>query len=162
MKYLFLSILMIGVGIGVVGCEDDDKDPPEEEVEEEVQTRQQPQKWEPDVSGLWELSAVDYFTNGVSGGWVDDIRIRQSGESIAVEYIDFLNPTSPPRGVDNGYVTKEYTVFWGDYSGVINEGASCMRGTNISIWGTTSVWGAVKLPDNWMETLNAKQKGGQR
>ena len=26
MKYLFLSILMIGVGIGVVGCEDDDKD----------------------------------------------------------------------------------------------------------------------------------------
>jgi len=24
MKYLFLSILMIGVGIGVVGCEDDD------------------------------------------------------------------------------------------------------------------------------------------
>ncbi len=38
MKYLFLSILMIGVGIGVVGCEDDDKDdPPEEEVEEETE-----------------------------------------------------------------------------------------------------------------------------
>ncbi len=36
MKYLFLSILMIGVGIGVVGCEDDDTDgPPKEEVVEE-------------------------------------------------------------------------------------------------------------------------------
>ena len=32
MKYLFLSILMIGVGICVVGCEDDDHaDPPPDE-----------------------------------------------------------------------------------------------------------------------------------
>jgi len=155
MKYLFLSILMIGVGIGVVGCEDDDKDPPpEEEVVEEVQTRQQPPKWEPDISGLWQLGAVDAYTNGVYGAWVGDIRIRQSGENIAVEYVDFLNPESLPIGVDNGYVTKEHTVFWGDYSGIINEDASMMWGTNIYIWGT-SVWDAVKMPDNWIETLNA-------
>jgi len=31
MKNIFLMILMIGVGIGVVGCEDDEKDSPLEE-----------------------------------------------------------------------------------------------------------------------------------
>jgi len=155
MKYLFLSILMIGVGMGVVGCEDDDKDPPEEEVvEEEAPVTRTPEKWDPDISGLWSLSAVDANTNGTYGAGEGDIRILQTEGNISVEYIDFLNPTSPPSGVSAGYVTKEYDVFWNGYSGIINEDASRMRGTNIFTWGT-STWGAVKLPDNWIETLNA-------
>ncbi len=83
------------------------------------------------------------------------MRIRQSGENITVEYIDFLNPTSQLSRVDSGYVTEEYTVCWGDYSGTIIGDASRMFGTNIYIWGT-SVWYAMKLPDNWIETLNSR------
>jgi len=146
MKYLFLTVLMIGVGIGIVGCEDDDKDPPpEEEVLEEETTESQPPKWEPDISGLWQLYDVRTGTNGSTGFSVFDLRIRQSAENIVVEHISFSDPESEPISVGNGYVTKNYTVTWGNYSGIISWDTEGMWGTNVFTWGT-SVWNAAKQP----------------
>ena len=146
-SFTFLLIVMIGVGIGLVGCEDDDKDnpPQEEEVVEVEQPREQPKKWEPDISGLWELAVVEIVTDGAASASVRALRIRQSEENIVVEHISFSNPESEPISTANGYVTTNYTVIWGQYSGIVSGNTEEMWGTNVFTWGT-SVWSAVRQP----------------
>ncbi len=71
MKFLFLFILMLGVGTGFVGCEDDNDDDTSQDgattnavtltVSNPTLT---PVTLDPDISGLWELSTVDSHTNG--------------------------------------------------------------------------------------------------
>lgn len=141
MKYLFLSLLMIGVGIGIVGCNDDD--PASEQTADEEGSGSMPY---PDISGLWYHYEVTTGTNGPRSAGVRDLRIRQSGEGITVEHIDFSSPTSDPYATYTGYVTEEYTVAWDDYSGSISEDAWGMSGSNDFEWGS-SVWSADKLSD---------------
>jgi len=146
MKYLFLAILMVGVGIGIVGCEDDDKDPPPQEEEvTDPQPHRAPEKWEPDISGLWTISGVEEFTNGTFDAWDSSMRIQQFEENIMGEEVEFDSLPPLPTFVPNGNVTKEYTIKLGDLSGVISEDANRMWGTNVSRWGAT-VWSGDKLP----------------
>ena len=63
MKYRFLSVLMIGVGIGVVGCEDDDADAPAEGTVEE-----------PAGDGVASAGTFEFT------GMVDGIAIEHGGD----------------------------------------------------------------------------------
>ena len=75
MKYLFLSILMIGVGIGLVGCEDDDKDDPaveEEVIEDDSDAPEKDELYDYEINGVVEAGDSDTGGDEFYGIFGDD------------------------------------------------------------------------------------------
>ncbi len=88
MKYLFLSILMIGVGFGVVGCEDDKDDPPQEEAIE-LNGRVSAVYSEDDSDCEYNYDGDGCSSRSVVLGYViisDDRIMYNPGDSLPKEY----------------------------------------------------------------------------